>query len=392
MTTDLRCEARGLRFTVRLDDALPAVVTDLFAGLAAPADARVGRGDVPDLVCGLAAGADGDRAVWDLTFDGESVMRQESLNTALDTLFYFLNARVIAHDAARLSLHAAAVAWAGTGVLLPAASGSGKSTMCARLLQLGCAYLTDESTGVGPDGELRGYPKPIGFKAGADGVLADVDLADLRFDGTSQWVWHVPVGRLTAHVERVARAGAIVFPAHAPGRALEVEPLGKTEAAFRVLANSQNRASLAPSDALDLVGALVAQSRCWSVTYADARDGAAAVLDRVRATVEPAVEPWSVVGPAAPDADARRDRPTPAPGVSALCFGDGAVLLDGATGVTLTTGAVGAAVWPQLGTAPLAELVARTAQRFGEDRAVVAAGLAPWLAELERHGFVLGVT
>jgi hypothetical protein len=74
-----------------------------------------------------------------------------------------------------LALHAGAVITPdGTAAVMPGRSGAGKSTITAALLQLGCAYLTDEVAGLLPGRPcpaLRSFPKPLTLDAPSCSVL-----------------------------------------------------------------------------------------------------------------------------------------------------------------------------------------------------------------------------
>ncbi|CAN5339453.1 hypothetical protein BH09ACT11_BH09ACT11_15970 [soil metagenome] len=82
--------------------------------------------------------------------------------TALHTLSMTMNRTVTdARGGTVLTLHGAALADAsGNTVLLVAQSGTGKTTL-ARTLGPRWGYLSDESAGVGPDGVMVAYPKPL---------------------------------------------------------------------------------------------------------------------------------------------------------------------------------------------------------------------------------------
>jgi hypothetical protein len=63
-------------------------------------------------------------------------------------------------------IHAGALAHNGHGLLLPGASGAGKSTTVAALTLYGFAYCSDEYAMVGPDARLYPFPKIISLKSG----------------------------------------------------------------------------------------------------------------------------------------------------------------------------------------------------------------------------------
>jgi hypothetical protein len=65
------------------------------------------------------------------------------------------------------ALHALAVASDDGAIVLAGASGSGKSTTAATLVQHGWRYLSDEVAALDPSGRVRPYPKPISIDPGS---------------------------------------------------------------------------------------------------------------------------------------------------------------------------------------------------------------------------------
>ena len=72
-------------------------------------------------------------------------------------------------------IHGAAVARNGRGIALPAACGSGKTTLTAFLLARGCDYLADDLIALcAPDGRIVPWPMPISIKEGSWKLLTDL--------------------------------------------------------------------------------------------------------------------------------------------------------------------------------------------------------------------------
>ncbi len=77
-----------------------------------------------------------------------------------------------------LLFHAAALSWQGRGLLLPGATGAGKSTLTAWLLTQGFEYLTDELVFIPAGSEkLHAFTRPLNLKhpahlAQPDGLAA----------------------------------------------------------------------------------------------------------------------------------------------------------------------------------------------------------------------------
>jgi len=89
-------------------------------------------------------------------------------------------ALILAYEssACLVAVHAAAVGAGERGVLLPGATGSGKSTLTAALIGAGFTYLTDELTLLMPEpGRIRPAPVSLGLKRGSWPLLAAAGTA-----------------------------------------------------------------------------------------------------------------------------------------------------------------------------------------------------------------------
>lgn len=138
-----------------------------------------------------------------------------------------------------LVLHAACVADAGGGVLLPGLTGTGKTTLTSWLVAHGWRYLTDELVFVA-EGSLvvSGLARPLNVKAPALRVLRQFcDLHAHRDDTMT-----TPVGVLlrpsvlgaTRPAGRAAVA-RIVFPRYVPRAACTLTPISPAQAGARLM-------------------------------------------------------------------------------------------------------------------------------------------------------------
>ena len=96
----------------------------------------------------------------------------EQLHEAVHGLMVFVTQYVIADRSDLLSLHAVGVVVGSNGILLPGSSGSGKTTLCARLLQHGAAYLSDDSSPLSPYGAARRLRPAARLQTGHLGTVA----------------------------------------------------------------------------------------------------------------------------------------------------------------------------------------------------------------------------
>lgn len=140
-----------------------------------------------------------------------------------------------------LHLHAGAVASQGRLVILPAASGSGKTSLTARLVAAGCEYFSDEVVLL-ERGTGRVRPAPVSLcvkDSGADLLgryfpgIAELPEHD-RQDGLKVRYLPPPADSLPAS-DRTELPALLVFPRFVEGTPVTLRPLSRTEAFGRLL-------------------------------------------------------------------------------------------------------------------------------------------------------------
>ena len=135
------------------------------------------------------------------------------LQAALDSL--------ISRSAGGIVVHAALVGRGDAGVLLPGATGSGKTMLCARLMQRGLAYFSDEACYVAAGTQLAGgFARPLCFR-GSWAEPLGLQPADTNGESGGEGVSLVPSGDW----KTVCSSGSIVprlvvFPNFQPGAPL----------------------------------------------------------------------------------------------------------------------------------------------------------------------------
>lgn len=98
-------------------------------------------------------------------FDGQPAFIPLPLHQSMAMLEWGLNWCVAAHAHQYLVIHAAVVEKNGISILMPAAPGSGKSTLCAALVLSGWRLLSDELALLELDtGSVFGMARPINLK------------------------------------------------------------------------------------------------------------------------------------------------------------------------------------------------------------------------------------
>lgn len=237
------------------------------------------RGPRPDLLetlddfLGTGSGTAGEPTMFfDVheTPDGEVVLVTDyewkfpSLQACLRQLTSVVNEYAVwTHSCA--ALHAGAVRSPhGEIVLLPAASGDGKSTLTGAFVAAGWDYLGDEAIGVRPGSNVAvGYPKRLAIDSSSRAVLnlpesdsGDLDPREIRDD----------VARLDGDVGPVTR---VVLPRYEQGADVVVHRLAPHEAVVELLANTLNLAR-AGQAALDAVCDLAASVPVERLVHGDA--------------------------------------------------------------------------------------------------------------------------
>lgn len=377
----MHCEARGVRFDVLLDGSLPSrvvkVLRDLTVHTVAAPHEKVTR---------MVIRQDAEFPQrWNLFIDEMLHFSSELVSELLSGLLHFVTLRVIAGRDDVLSVHAAAVVREEAGVLVPAASGRGKTTLCARLLEQQFAYLTDESVGVKRSGGLEGYAKPLGIKSGAKEAFADHDLDTWSFHDAGQSVWHLPASEFGSVTRSEARGRCIIFPAYEADATLRLERVSAAQALLGILESAQNLHLIGPARALEIAGDLVARCNRYSVVHGDARTAAARLVEVILDAPPPPTS-FSV-------ATGRTSRRGPlralADDTFAACFDDSVLFYDACAGRLLASDETATGVLALLdGTRDDEQICAEIAERSGADYAAVRRDLPPWMDTLEREGLL----
>jgi HprK-related kinase A len=171
-------------------------------------------------------------------------------------------------------VHAAVVERDGRAMLLPAAPGSGKSTLCAALAHAGWRLLSDELTIVDPaTGEIVPIPRPIALKGPSIDVIGG-RVPGARFGpplvaATERVARHLaPPSAAVAQQHVRARPAWIVVPKWQAGAPFSLEPVERARMTAHLADSSFNYNLVGPAGfqrLLDLADA----SACYSLTYSD---------------------------------------------------------------------------------------------------------------------------
>ena len=217
--------------------------------------------------------------------DGQSPFLPYPLSHAFPLFEWGLNWGIAMQAHQYLMLHSAVVERSGRALLLPAWPGSGKSTLCAALVNRGWRLFSDEFGLVRPgDGQLIPLPRPMPLKNRSIDVIRnfapDAELGP-SFHGTRKGT----VAHLVspaASVEKLtvpSPPGWLVFPRYRSGAPLRLESIPKQQA-FIKLANNSFNYQLLGLRGFEGVTRLVRACDCYVLSYSNL-DEAMIALNRL---------------------------------------------------------------------------------------------------------------
>jgi hypothetical protein len=198
-------------------------------------------------------------------------------------------ARAIERHEHVFHLHAAAVMVDGRLVLLPGASGSGKTVLTAQLVALGATYFSDETALLRRDGTMRPVPTALSVKAGGVDSLASAfpRLADFpehdREDGVTVRYLPPPSATLPPPA-RAARPSVMVFPRHAPGRAAKLQALPAADALGRLLEECLAIPRRLKLESVAMMVEAIESTPCRELLFGEGDDAARLLMELVNGT------------------------------------------------------------------------------------------------------------
>jgi hypothetical protein len=205
-------------------------------------------------------------------FDGKPPFKPLPLDQAFPMFEWGLNWCVSSHANHYLIIHAAVVEKGGYAAILPAPPGSGKSTLCAALVNRGWRLLSDELALVRvSDGRIIPLPRPVSLKNESIDIIQsyepDAVLSRKISDTMKGTVAHmkVPVESVTRAAE-TAQAAWVIFPKYQADAATRLEALPRARAFMRVADNAFNY-SLLGVKGFETMAGLIDASLCYDFTY-----------------------------------------------------------------------------------------------------------------------------
>jgi hypothetical protein len=216
---------------------------------------------------------------FDLLYGSDAMLTKETTAEVLNRVFWHVNNEAIRRTGSYLLVHAGVVCTDdGRAVVIPAAGGSGKSTLVAGLVRAGFGYLTDEAAAIDPvTGMVHPFPKALTVKPGSYDALPG-----LRPSGSplEQHQWHVPAEELRpgAAVSTAANPTWVVGVNYSPPVDTVLTPRSRAETLYTLGQQTLNL-HLYRHRALPILRRLTDVASGHFLTLSDLASGVAAVQE-----------------------------------------------------------------------------------------------------------------
>ena len=204
--------------------------------------------------------------------DGHRPFGPMALAQAAPMLEWGLNWCVTEHSHQYIVIHAAVVERGGRAALLPAPPGSGKSTLCAALVNRGWRLLSDELALIDPArGLFQPLARPVSLKNRSIEVIRSF-APESRFsavvhDTLKGSLAHMkPPAESVRRYQEPARLGWIVFPRYQAGAPLQARALPRARGFMQLLEHAFNY-HLHGSRGFECLADMVAPAQALDFSY-----------------------------------------------------------------------------------------------------------------------------
>jgi hypothetical protein len=263
-------------FSLRTNRApIVGLVDDVFAAFALPTSAAL-NGEVYRIVD---LGTPEPRRYRLLRGD-EQLIGSSVLGDVVHQLTYHAMVRMSEHSQEFVLIHAGAVVTpGGKGVLLPASTGSGKTTLVTGLVRVGFGFLSDEVGVIEPwTARLHPFPRALNLRDGSLALFPDLIPEDVGMPGGRR-----PRYREVGEIRQGSQAaptqiGFVIAPRHYEGARTEVIPLSAPETVKELWANAMNRA-LHGAQALPILADVAGKVRGYRLISGDLEEAVQVVSE-----------------------------------------------------------------------------------------------------------------
>ena len=218
-------------------------------------------------------------------FDDFTPFKPLPYDHAFPMLEWGLNWCVASHAHWYLILHAAVVGKGGFAAILPAPPGSGKSTLCAALINRGWRLLSDELTLIDPhSGQIHALARPVSLKNASIGIMRafapEAVFGPLAKDTAKGTVSHMkPPRDSIIRALEPATPRWVVFPKYQPDSPPVLAHHPKGHALLQFAENAFNYSVLGALG-YETLSNLIRRCDCFDFTYSRL-DDAIATFDQL---------------------------------------------------------------------------------------------------------------
>lgn len=207
-------------------------------------------------------------------FDGTPPFKPLPLDQAFPMLEWGLNWCVSSQTNRYLIIHAAVIEKGGYAAILPAPPGSGKSTLCAALVNRGWRLLSDELALIRvSDGKLIPLPRPVSLKNHSIDIIQCYEPGAI-FSRKVSDTMKGTVAHMKAPTDSIARAAEtaqaawVIFPKYQAGVPTRLDSLPRSRAFMRIADNAFNY-SLLGVKGFETMAGLIGASLCYDFIYSN---------------------------------------------------------------------------------------------------------------------------
>lgn len=220
----------------------------------------------------------------DFYFDGVPTFHPLPLNQAYPMLEWGLNWCIASHAHQYLIVHAAVIERSGKAVIMPAPPGSGKSTLCAALVNRGWRLLSDELALLEIDtGQVVPLARPINLKNRSIEIIQrfvpDAVLTPPVLDTRKGKVALLrPPADSVRHIDEPAVPAWIVFPKYVTDAPAVFRSFSKGQTCLKVAQESFNY-DIHGHAGFELITRMIDGCDCYEFSYGELDDAVQAFAE-----------------------------------------------------------------------------------------------------------------